>query len=317
VLCYPLQATHTSEAVDPFRTFLNHMSHQAFINSGPLGAVFDSMLTTTTADKHIPCITTKACDILEATGSGVDGLVAVFQGIHQGKSLIRNARLHAERSAKEMSFLQAVTDSRAICENLLKQPDIGYTAIDAVLAAAQALHKAAPKVSNDAAKAYCDDLRHRASSVLQKSLQHHIRCDIMPWLSAAVSSYKNTKLIADRPAWHSSKLDHMKQTRIAHNIDLGELPAILDLHLIFDSLFAVVSKASTNSLMAADAVKLTAELSQFEKSQCVVLNVWEPTFLPNLREFSFGVNSLADSKVESDIAIHASALAKCLSKARG
>ncbi|CAK9003894.1 unnamed protein product [Durusdinium trenchii] len=121
-----------SDAVDPLRAFVFHLEKQDFVIDTSLGCTLKSLTIVLNPKAHMPddiktaiaSLQTKADSMVANADSG---LAAVFQGLSQGKALLKQSRDIAEKTSKDMAFLdEASSTLQKLDEFLNDQSDSAF-----------------------------------------------------------------------------------------------------------------------------------------------------------------------------------------------
>jgi hypothetical protein len=274
-----VQVLLNGEAMEPFTAFTACLAKDPFITSSPVGIIADHLYTILSAPTMMPSEVTAAVDHLVTTakatpGSGdvATGLANVFTSIAQGRTLLRLARAVADKRARELSYLNELTATVQTVTSLSADTPALQPSVEALVRGSAALCQAVPKASSEAAREYCATARAIFGRLLKKVVHLHVTSELAVWLPTAISAHGSTSRSVELPGWSVTQLQSVVAHKLTHTIDLGHLPAILNLLVELKGISSVCDKVATDTLDAVEAVIALESWTQCSTS-CVAMRV--------------------------------------------
>ena len=244
-LCISLQVTIGSDALDQLKSLVAQLSSVKFI-TGELACTIDHIRAILEPSKFLPATVSAACDSLDSASlQAIDddsGLAAIFGNIPQGKQLIKVVRLHAEKKMKELGCLQGLTTTMEKLQqtrNTCERHELQATLVEAI----DNLRNAIPKAGSETTKQYCEDSKDLLQNILQQLVTSHVDEDLCPWVKQSCADYLASGAIPVLPEWSFCNLSRVVDTKACHQLALGHLPVVLEIHSVLVTFAATIKKA--------------------------------------------------------------------------
>jgi hypothetical protein len=269
-------STHQSKALIghdamlPLSTFVTQLSHTDTVNTSPAAISIDAILTVLDSDHSLPSLVLRSISVLETTAADTTsqdfGISAVFCNVTQGKQLLKAVKAKADSRSQEMGYLNDIVAIMYKIDGLPAWKSWGHSDpavaswMSAITDTCAAVGKAVIKANSEAAKNYLDSVRDRITKKLEAILRSHLIDEVLPWMKNVWVTYTTTSSYCSPPAWTTSPLKKLVDSRLTHSVDLGALPFVIGLHAELNNAATMINQAATGKL---DTVSLVTSSQQF------------------------------------------------------
>eukprot|EP00434_Breviolum_minutum_P013762 symbB.v1.2.012139.t1/scaffold829.1/size159244/9 len=311
------------EQMGPLQGFMGSLMLNDFVVKRPISLTIEKFHVILCSPKRPPKTVSDAVLSFKETGSNEvhsdGGLRAVIMSIAQGKALVRQAEEIADKSQKEVKFLDGVVkangDLDVFNSEFTEHRKVDETkCADIMIKSAKLIQENVSKAQSDAAREILEETRKslsKAAEAFSHSYTVHQAC---PWFSASLSSFKSDAGVAPLPPMHTKELVDMLACKksIWGDDALKMLESVSGLQSQMQGIHSTISSSKPD---AAATVKVVRKFNDFLNEHAAFVTSFGDAVTNATRNMSELLESFGKTHMQGEADQHLDALTNLMVKA--
>ena len=308
----------------PLQGFMGKLLLNDFVVKRPIALTIEKFHLILCAPKRPPKTVSDAVFSLRETASNSvhsdQGLCAVIMSIAQGKALVRQAEEIADKSQKEVKFLDGVVkangDLDAINLEFREQKKTDETkCVEFMIKSAKLIQENSSKAQSGAAAEILEETKRSLIKCAEAFSHSYIVHQACPWFSASLSSFKGDAGVAPLPPMHVKELHDILgyKKSIWSDDALKMLESAAGLQSQMQDIHSTMSRSKPD---AAATVKVVRKFNDFLNENATFLTSFGDTVTTATRNMSGLLESFGKTHMQGEADQHLDALGKLMIKAR-
>lgn len=308
-----------SEEWSPLIAFVKHLSSLDFIKNGRAWKTFSNLMVVLEIDSYMPSeIGTAVSELQDASDKREDsGLAAIIVGLSQGKSLLKQARVHAEEMGKNTEFLADLgtyTDKASSMELPPKGP--WTDCMEVVISGSEKIVDAAANQKSESVRGIITHSKKIISEYAISLCKAFVNHAALPWITKVRDDWtvKN-----DPPV---NPLSGVSCKGGKFNVLSQQAQEALQLTRDMDSIMEVIYNTKKNALAKTLDTNVSVNVAKEVESFMLKsgTRMWKLHFMDDsqwkvLKNVYDNILALSDSRITRTAAVHIKSLGDLMIKA--